>query len=142
MIRSSGRTGQPSEGFATRTNSEAALERITSAGTGIVVSRTEPLTHREDLNMPAHRKTCLTQLSELTSLCHDPPPRAFSHSPSALKLTAALHHQRQLADRHLFTNARRSTGARSGSCSSGIGLRGNNDRGRSDRAHDTHNAYL
>jgi hypothetical protein len=27
-----------------------------------------------------------------------------------LKLTAALHHHRQLADRHLFKNARRSTG--------------------------------
>ena len=51
-------------------------------------------------------------------------------------------HHRQLADRHLFKNARRSTGGRSGSCSRRIGLRGNNDRGRSDRGHDTHNAYL
>ena len=34
-------------------------------------------------------------------------------------------------------NARRSTGGRSGSCSRRIGLRGNNDRGRSDRGHDT-----
>ena len=44
--------------------------------------------------------------------------------------------------KHLFTHARRSTGGRSGSCSDRIGLRGNNDRGRSDRGHDTHNAYL
>jgi hypothetical protein len=92
--------------------------------------------------MPAHRKTCLTQLSELTSLCHESPPCVFSRSPCALKLTAALHHHRQLADRHLLTNARRSTGGRSGSCSRRIGLRANNDRGRSDRGHDTHNAYL
>jgi hypothetical protein len=35
-----------------------------------------------------------------------------------------------------------STGGRSGSCSRRIGLRGNNDHGRSDRGHDTHNAYL
>ena len=55
---------------------------------------------------------------------------------------AALHHHRQLADRHLFKNARRSTGGRSGSCSRRLGLRANNDRGRSDRGHDTHNAYL
>jgi hypothetical protein len=34
------------------------------------------------------------------------------------------------------------TGGRSGSCSRRIGLRGNNDRGRSDRGHDTHNAHL
>ena len=54
----------------------------------------------------------------------------------------SLRHHRQLADRHLFKNARRSTGGRSGSCSRRIGLRGNNDRGRSDRGHDTHNAYL
>ena len=33
-------------------------------------------------------------------------------------------------------------GGRSGSCSRRIGLRGNNDRGRSDRGHNTHNAYL
>ena len=92
--------------------------------------------------MPAHRKTCLTQLSELANLCHDPPPCVFSRAPCAFKLTAALHHHRQLADRHLFKNARRSTGGRSGSCSRRIGLRGNNDRGRSDRDHDTHNAYL
>ena len=59
-----------------------------------------------------------------------------------LKLTAALHHYRQLADRHLFKNARRSTGGRSGCCSRRIGVRGNNDCGRSDRGHDTHNAYL
>ena len=58
------------------------------------------------------------------------------------EVDGGLHHHRQLADRHLFTNARRSTGGRSGSCSRRIGLRGNNDRGRSDRAHDTHNAYL
>jgi hypothetical protein len=45
--------------------------------------------------MPAHRKTCLKQLSGL-----------------------------------------------SGSCSRRIGLRDNNDRGRSDRDHNTHNAYL
>ena len=82
--------------------------------------------------MPAHRKNCLTQLSELTNLCHD---------PRALKLTAALHHHRQLADKHLFKNAHRETGGRSDS-SRRIGLRGNNDRGRSDRCHDTHNAYL
>ena len=60
--------GNPPKTFATRTNSGAALERITSAGNRIVVSRTEPLTHREDLNVPAHGKTCLKQLSELTSL--------------------------------------------------------------------------
>src|SRR5258705_13597622 len=106
MPRSSGRTGQPSEGFCHPHEQRAALERITSAGTRIVVSRTEPLTHREDLNMPAHRKTCLTQLSELTNLCHDPLHAFFSRSPCALKLTAALHHHRQLADRHLFKNAR------------------------------------
>ena len=29
--------------------------------------------------MPAHRKTCLKQLSELTSLCHDP-RHAFFHA--------------------------------------------------------------
>ena len=95
--------------------------------------------------MPAYRKTCLKQLSELRSLCHDPRHAFFHSSPCALKLTAALHHHRQLADRHLFKNARRSTGGRSGTCSRRIGLRGNNDRGRSDRSdrgHDTHNAYL
>ena len=70
------------------------------------------------------------------------PRHAFFHArPCALKLTAALHHHRQLADRHLFKNARRSTGGRSGSCSRRIGLRANNDRGRSDRNHDTHNAF-
>ena len=35
-----------------------------------------------------------------------------------------------LADRHLFKNARRSTGGRSSSCSRRSGLRGNNDRGQ------------
>ena len=58
------------------------------------------------------------------------------------EVDGGLHHHRQLADRHLFTNARRSTGGRSGSCSRRIGLRGNNDRGRSDLGHETHNAYL
>ena len=71
-----------------------------------------------------------------------PGMRFFCARPALLKLTAALHHHRQLADRHLFKNARRSTGGRSSSCSPRIGLRGNNDRGRSYRGHDTHNAYL
>ena len=31
--------------------------------------------------MPAHRKTCLKQLSELRSLCHDPRHAFFSRSP-------------------------------------------------------------
>jgi hypothetical protein len=84
--------------------------------------------------MPAHRKTCLTQLSKLTNLCHDPRLALFFRSPRALKLTAALHYHRQLADRHLFTNARRLTSGRSGSCALLISLRGNNDR---DRGHDT-----
>ena len=48
--------------------------------------------------MPAHRKTCLTQLNELTSLCHDPRLAIFFRSPCALKLTAALHHHLQLAE--------------------------------------------
>ena len=39
---SSGRTGQPSETFATRKNSGAALERIISAGARIVAGGTEP----------------------------------------------------------------------------------------------------
>jgi hypothetical protein len=90
--------------------------------------------------MAAHRKACLKQLSELRSLCHDPRHAFFYARPALLKLTAALHHHRQLADRHLFKNARRSTGGRSGSSSRRIGLRGNNDRGRSDRGHHTHNA--
>jgi hypothetical protein len=83
--------------------------------------------------MPAHYKTCLKQLSELTSLCYDPATRFFHARPALLKLTAAL----PITDRHLFKSARRSRGGRSGSCSRRIGLRGNNDRG-----HNTHNAYL
>jgi hypothetical protein len=52
-------------------------------------------------------------------------------------------HHRQLADRHLFKNARRSTGP-SGAVvvPFGLAFHGNNDRGRSDLGHDTHNAYL
>ena len=34
------------------------------------------------------------------------------------------------------------TGGRSGRCSRRIGLRGNNDCGRSDRGHNPHNAQL
>ena len=70
------------------------------------------------------------------------PSMRFFTLSMRFEVDGALHHHRQLADRHLFTNARRSTGGRSGSCSRWIGLRGNNDRGRSDRGHDTQNAYL
>ena len=65
-----------------------------------------------------------------------PAMRFFTLALALLKLTAGLHHHRQLADRHLFKHARRSTGGRSSSCSRRIGLRGNNDRGRSDRGHE------
>jgi hypothetical protein len=68
------------------------------------------------------------------------PPCVFSRSPCVLKLTAALHYHRQLTDRHSFKNAHRETGGRSDSCSRRIGLRGNNDRRRGDRCHDSHNA--
>ena len=63
------------------------------------------------------------------------------------EVDGSLRHHRQLADRHLFKNAHRSTGGRSGSCFRRIGLRGSSDRGRSDRGrsdrgHDTRNASL
>jgi hypothetical protein len=144
MIRFFRKNGQPSEDFCHPHEQRAALERIISAGTRIAVSRTEPphASRESEYASVPQALLKLKQLSELTSLCHDPPPCVFSRSLCALKLTAALHHHRQLADRHSFKNARRSTGGRSGSCSRRICLRGNNDRRRSDRGHETHNAYL
>jgi hypothetical protein len=92
--------------------------------------------------MPAHRKNCLTQLSELTNLCHDPAVRFFTLAlrfevdgqPCTITVTSLtgicskMHIERR--------------GGRSDRCSRRIGLRGYNDRGCSDRCHDTHNAYL
>ena len=60
--------------------------------------------------MPAHRETCLEQLSELTTLYHGPRHALFHARPGALKLTAALDHHRQLADTRLFKHARRIDG--------------------------------
>ena len=134
--------GKPPKTFGTRTNSGAALERITSAGTRIVVSRTEPPHASRGSEYASVPQDLLKAIERADESLPRSPPCVFSRSPCALKLTAALHHHRQPADRHLFKNARRSTGGRSGSCSRRMGLRGNNDRGRSDRGHDTHNAYL
>src|SRR5260370_37097217 len=84
--------GNPPKTFATRTNSGAALERITSAGTRIVVSRTEPPHASRGSEYASAPQDLLKAIDRPDEPLPRSPPCVFSRSPCDLKCTAHLPH--------------------------------------------------
>ena len=91
MIRSSGRTGQPFEGFCHPHEQRGCIgAHNISRHSGIVVSRTEPLyasRGSEYASAPQDLLNAIERADRVFAMI--PAPCVFSRSPCALKLTAA-----------------------------------------------------